>query len=181
MKTYYTIMLLGGMLAASMAVMADEDSWFRGGKKSGVASVADARYAKECGSCHMAYPPGLLPARSWQRIMGDLADHFGDNAELPREDVGAITGYLTKNAADRSRYRRSLKIAESLAGAEAPMRITQVPYIAGKHDEIPARLVAGNPKVRSLGNCVACHTRAEAGSFSEHEISIPGYGRWEDD
>jgi len=181
MKTYYRVMLLGGMLVASVAVLADEDTWSRRGKAHGVAPVADARYAKECGSCHFAYPPGLLPARSWQKLMGNLADHFGDNAELLPEDAAAITGYLVKNAADRSTYRRSARIADSLYAGETPIRITRTPYIAGKHDEIPVRLVTGNPKVRSLSNCTACHTRAEAGSFREGEISIPGYGRWEDD
>jgi len=181
MNTYYRMMLLGSMLATSMTVMADEDSWLRRGKSPGVAPVTNARYAKECGSCHFAYPPGLLPARSWQKLMGKLADHFGDNAELPQEDAVALTGYLMQNAADRSSYGRSLKIDDSLSPRQTPLRITQVPYIAGKHDEIPARLVTGNPKVRSLSNCTACHTRAETGSFSERDINIPGYGRWEDD
>ena len=26
-------------------------------------------YAQECGSCHMAFAPAMLPAPSWQRIM----------------------------------------------------------------------------------------------------------------
>lgn len=174
-------LLLGGMLALSSAVMADDESHSRRGKGADVAPVSDARYAKECGSCHFAYPPGLLPARSWQKLMGNLADHFGENAELPQEDVVAITDYLVKNAADRSNYRRSVKISGSLSPAQTPVRITQVPYIASKHDEIPARLIAGNPKVKSLSQCTACHAKAEAGSFSEREINIPGYGRREDD
>lgn len=174
-------LLLGGLLAMSNVVMADDGSYSRRGKGADVASVRDARYAKECGSCHFAYQPGLLPARSWQKLMGNLADHFGDNAELPQEDAAAITDYLVKNAADRSNYRRSVKIDNSLSARQTPVRITQVPYIVSKHDEIPARLVAGNPKVKSLSQCAACHTKAEAGSFSEREINIPGYGRWEDD
>lgn len=178
---YGTVLLLGGMLVLSNAVMADDDSYSRRGKGADVASVNDTRYAKECGSCHFAYQPGLLPARSWRKLMGNLADHFGDNAELPQEDAAAITDYLVKNAADRSNYRRSLKINASLSPGQTPARITEVPYIASKHDEIPARLITGNPKVRSLSQCTACHTRAEAGSFSERDISIPGYGRWEDD
>ena len=182
MRTGYTIgLMVGGMLALSGVVSADDDSYWGRGKGPDVAPVRDARYAKECGSCHMAYPPGLLPARSWQKLMGNLADHFGDNAELPAEDAAAITDYLAKNAADRSNYRRSVKIDDSLSARQTPLRITQVPYIAGKHREIPARLVTGNPKVRSLSQCAACHTKAEAGSFSERDINIPGYGRWEDD
>jgi hypothetical protein len=26
-------------------------------------------YAQECTACHIAYPPGMLPKQSWQRIM----------------------------------------------------------------------------------------------------------------
>ena len=181
MKNLYGMgWVLGGVLVLSGVATADDDSYSRRGKGADVAPVSDARYAKECGSCHFAYPSGLLPARSWQKLMGDLADHFGDNAELPSEDAAAITDYLVRNAADRSNYRRSVKIDDSLSARQTPVRITQVPYIASKHGEIPARLVTGNPKVRSLSNCVACHSRAEAGSFREGEINIPGYGRWDD-
>ena len=180
MKRHYVVVVaLGALLTAAGNALAEDESYGRGG--TGVAPVRDASYGKECGSCHYAYPPGLLPARSWRKLMGNLANHFGDNAELPQEDVAAITGYLVKNAADRSNYRRSVRIADSLSARETPLRITDVPYIADKHGEIPARLISGNPKVKSLSQCTACHTRAERGSFLEGEIRIPGYGRWEDD
>ena len=182
MKTGYAMgLMLGGMIVLSGVAAADDEPYWRRGKGADVAPVRDARYAKECGSCHFAYQPGLLPARSWQKLMGSLADHFGDNAELSQEDAAAITDYLVKNAADRSNYRRSVKIDDSLSARQTPLRITQVPYIAGKHREIPARLIAGNPKVKSLSQCAACHTQAETGSFREGDINIPGYGRWEDD
>ncbi len=42
-----------------------------------VAPVTDAATLKECGECHMAYHPGLLPTASRNRIMDGLADHFG--------------------------------------------------------------------------------------------------------
>ncbi len=172
--------VLAGWLVLAGAAMADDDG-NAGHRGADVAPVTDPRYAQECGSCHFAYQPGLLPARSWRKLMGSLSDHFGDNAELATEDVAAITDYLVKNAADRSNYRRSAKIANSMPDKAVPLRISQVPYIAGKHDEIPARYVAGNPKVKSLSNCAACHTRAQQGSYSEHEIDIPGVGSWEDD
>ena len=43
---------------------------------------ANATYRDECGSCHVAYPPGLLPAVSWQRLMSDLPRHYGTDASL---------------------------------------------------------------------------------------------------
>ena len=43
-------------------------------------------YVKECGSCHFPYQPAFLPARSWQKIMGSLKEHFGENAEVKLAD-----------------------------------------------------------------------------------------------
>ena len=169
------LVILAAATVAAPAAFAD--GWGRG---PDVAPVTNALYQRECASCHMAYPPGLLPARSWQRLMGSLADHFGDNAELPPEDQAAITTFLTANAADRAPEKRARKIAASLRSGDAPLRITDTPYIKSKHDELPIRLVTGNPKVKSLAQCNACHTRAERGSFSESQIDIPGHGRWED-
>ena len=40
------------------------------------------KYQQECAACHLAYPPGLLPAASWQRLMSNLPRHFGTDASL---------------------------------------------------------------------------------------------------
>ncbi len=146
-----------------------------------VAPVTDPSYRNECGSCHMAYPPGLLPGRSWNRLMDGLADHFGDNAELDAATAAKVRAYLTANAADKSNYRRSLAMMRSLPAAATPLRISETPYFQRKHDEVPARLVSGNPKVRSFANCQACHVSAPKGIFNEHDVKIPGHGRWDDD
>lgn len=150
------------------------------GRGAEVGAVPNERYQKECGACHLAYPPGLLPARSWRKLMGGLSDHFGDNAELDPADQKAIADYLTANAADRSEAKRSMKIVRSLRPDETPIRISEVPYIVNKHREIPARMIQGNPEVKSLGRCNACHAGADKGSFHEESVSIPGYGRFDD-
>jgi len=59
-----------------------------------------------------------------------------------------------------------------------PLRITEVPYIRRKHREIPDAQVRGNPRVKSLALCDACHTRASAGDLDDEGVVIPGYGRW---
>lgn len=171
---------------ASQVVLSREDHerdehgaklWSR---SADVAPVRNEQYVKECGECHFAYQPGLLPERSWRKIMNGLNDHFGDNAELPAATRDAITEYLAANSAEHGNYRRSEKILRSLSASVTPLRITETPYIRHKHDEVPNRLIKANDKVGSLSNCAACHTRAEQGSFSEREINIPGAGRWND-
>ena len=128
----------------------------------------------------MPYQPGLLPARSWAALMNGLEDHFGDNAELAPEDAGAIRRYLTENAADHVRQGRSAGVARSVPPGSAPLRISETSYFRHKHDEVPTRLVKDNPEVGSFSKCEACHRGAETGSFDEHRVRIPGYGRWDD-
>ena len=118
-------------------------------------------YRKNCVECHFAFQPGLLPKRSWEKMMQPvaLANHFGDNAELAENDRAEISSYLVHNAADNSDYKRSKKMMRSIRGDETPLRITEVRYFKIKHNEVPSRLVAGNPKVKSLANCAACHLK----------------------
>ena len=53
---------------------------------------------KECGECHMAFQPALLPTESWRRIMAGLAGHFGEDASLEPELAAEIEAYLVQNA-----------------------------------------------------------------------------------
>jgi len=132
-------------------------------------------YAEECGSCHMAYPAMLLPQQSWRKIMAGLEDHFGENAVLDATTRHEIEGYLVRESA-RLTYRKMFRNL----GDAAPLRITELPYFVHKHDEIPARFVAGNERVKSLSQCNACHRDAERGRFDEDDVVIPGVGRWDD-
>lgn len=141
---------------------------------------AAAVYKDECASCHMAYPSQLLPARSWVKILDSLDKHFGDNASLDPETIKTLKTYLQANSADSADSRRARRITRSLAADETPLRITELPYFRREHREIPARYITANPKVKSLSNCVACHAGAEQGRFNEHDVKIPGYGRWDD-
>lgn len=153
--------------------------WFKSSRLD-VAPVKNQLYQNECSSCHFAYQPGLLPARSWRKIMSGLDDHFGDNAELMPKDYTAILTYLNENAADLSDYKRSRRISNSLAKNEVPLRITETTYFKRKHRELPLSRITNNPEIGGMSNCIACHTQAEKGSFNEHEIKIPGLvGEWE--
>jgi len=160
-------------LTYTVSLLADNDE----SKGPGVVPVNNSLYAEECSACHFAYQPGLMPARSWQQIMANLEDHFGENAELEAEDQKALTDYLVKNAAEFSQHKRSVKIMRSLSRHKTPVRITEIPYIVRKHDELSPQMVKENP----LSYCDKCHTSANRGSYSERYINIPGYGSWDDD
>jgi len=142
--------------------------------KYGFANEANPAYLEECGGCHLAYPPGLLPAQSWTVMMSGLENHFEENAELPENIRREILNYLGKHAAQAGdRVLRGSK-------DEALTRITELPYFIRKHDEIPEQRVKNNPGVRSFSNCDSCHQNAVQGDFNEDRITIPGFGRWDD-
>lgn len=144
------------------------------------ARVADApgvadRYRAECGSCHLAYPPGLLPAASWQRLLDGLDAHFGQNAELDAPTRTLLAGWLSKHAAESGENKRGQKILRSLGG-EAPLRLSTTPYIVRKHRELSPAVLA-RPAVGSLANCTACHGEGAArGDFEEDRVRIPRGG-----
>ena len=174
-----SVIIISGVLTIPV-VFSDDDRHEYRQRSVGVAAVTSPIYKEECSSCHMAYPAGLLPARSWEKIMAGLESHFGDNAELEPDTFKTISNYLVTNSADDSVYRRSRKIMRSLSDSDTPIRISETPYIINKHDEIPNKLIKYNKKVNSLSNCSACHSKAEQGLFSEDGVNIPGYGRWDD-
>lgn len=171
------------LLTVSTSALSDGGFFSRlfGDSRPGVAPVENASYLVECGSCHFAYQPGLLPARSWTKLMDSLDDHFGENAELPQEDLETLKVYLVKNSAETSNHKRSQRILGSIEPSETPLRVSETRYFIKKHDELSRNMVQDNPKVVSFSNCSNCHTKAATGSFEEEEIVIPGFGRWEDD
>ena len=119
-------------------------------------------YAQECGSCHLAFSPGLLPAQSWRRLMADLPRHFGSDASLDAPTTQAIATWLVANAGTFKSVR------------EAPPqdRITRSAWFVREHREI-APATWQRASIKSPAQCAACHTQADAGSFREREVRIP--------
>jgi len=191
MKIIVTASAIVGLILSASLVIGDDDRYENKERKEGVfrqlfskkldvAPVKNELYREECGSCHFAYQPGLLPSRSWKKMMGDLENHFDENAELDKETQVALTKYLVENSADDANYKRSIRIMNSLSKNSTPLRITKTPYFIRKHDEIPRRLVQGNPKLGSFSKCAACHVNADKGSYEEDDVRIPGVGKWDD-
>ncbi|MGE5504594.1 MAG: diheme cytochrome c [Actinomycetota bacterium] len=121
-----------------------------------VAPVRDALTKKECGSCHMAFQPELLPASAWKAVMADLAKHYSDDASLPADKAAAIRDYLVANSGSE-RWAQ--------AGAGLP-RITEAGWFQRKHRKISERAFK-DPKVLTRSNCPACHVDAERGYYED--------------
>lgn len=114
----------------------------------------------ECSACHMAYPPGLLPARSWQAIVGNLADHFGEDASLDAETTRKVGEYLVANAAESTGQGRW--VLRGLADDQVPLRITDMQWWKRAHYEVrPSAFTS--PEVVSRSNCLACHRSGASG------------------
>ena len=122
-------------------------------------AAVDASWKRECGSCHVAYPPGLLPANGWRALMHDLDRHFGTDASVDSTTAATIAGFLETHA------------GRDIAGPPI-VRITETPRFVRKHDAI-APAVFRSPKVGGAANCTACHRDAANGRFGEHDVRIP--------
>jgi len=133
--------------------------------------VNNMTYKEECGGCHFAYQPELLPSASWMKILSDLDDHFGESIELDEDSKRVILDYLKSNGAEYSSAKRAVKIMRSL-GNQVPLRITDLPYIREKHHEISPNVLK-RESIGSLSNCIACHTTAEKGIYEDDHVKIP--------
>lgn len=135
-------------------------------------AASNLKWKNECSACHMAYPPALLPERSWRKMMTGLGTHFGQDASLDAATAKEITDFLANNSAERAGGKRAKKLTGSLGLSETPLRISEMAWFVREHDEI-APQVWKRPKIGGAANCNACHQGAEQGNFSEHQIRIP--------
>ncbi len=130
------------------------------------APVTDPVVKEECGSCHLAFAPSMLPARSWQRMMGQLDNHFGDNASVDPATAEKILNYLVANSGDVGGQRYSRKLLKGVAAEATPLRITELPKWVSEHRKVSDREWR-QKDVRTKANCVACHAAAEQGYYEQ--------------
>lgn len=123
---------------------------------------APPAYAAECGSCHLAFPPALLAAADWRRVMTGLDRHYGDNAALDADTARVIGDFLARHGGNADRY----------AHGGTPPRLTATAWFQRKHRKVPSHLWQ-DARVRSAANCSACHPGAETGRYGEHDIALP--------
>lgn len=179
-KQLLLALLLSLIAGISYADSDDDKGWWPFGKKARgyqATNTNQPEYSFECGACHMPYPAQLLPKAGWQRILGSLDDHFGEDATLTKTPVAEIEAYLLANAADSENAGKFSNLLRGLKTAD-PIRITELPYYKHKHDEIDSkRMVLNNPDVGSFSECNACHDKAKEGTFDEHTVKIPNFNK----
>lgn len=129
-------------------------------------------WREECGSCHIAYHPTLLPARSWTLLMKNQNDHFGEALGLDAATTATILAFLQKNSADTEMTEPAYKIKQSIPPDLTPLRVTETGYWIDKHREIPDATWRSQ-KVGSKANCAACHLDAEKGTFEDAAMHLP--------
>jgi len=159
-SAHYSIGTALPALLCAAAILAAAATAAPASERRGAAT--NPTYQTECAACHIAYPPQLLPASSWKRLMDGLDRHFGTDASLAAAAAGEIGSFLQANAAQGKRA----------AGGESTLRITETGWFKRKHDEVPARTWRQS-EIRSPANCSACHKQAEQGDFSERNVRIP--------
>jgi cytochrome b len=127
-------------------------------------------YARECGSCHLAYPPSLASAASWTTVMAGLTDHFGENAELDAASAAQLRSWLVAHASETAdtRVANLMRVADPAS----PQRITTTPGWRRVHGDVPESLFRA-PKVGAKGACAACHEDAATARFDPQAIAVP--------
>lgn len=128
------------------------------------AAPKHAAYAAECGACHVAYPPALLPARSWNALMTSLDRHFGVDASLSPDGARDIGAFLAANAAPERAVA---------AGSAVPTRITALPWFQREHLHVATRTGGDKP----FADCADCHRDAATGDFRERGLLVRHEGR----
>jgi cytochrome b len=132
------------------------------------AALKAQAWSKECGGCHLAYSPALLPFTSWQRTIDEQDRHFG-------EDLG-LTAAAGQRLLDHARKEAppswaAWKLAASAGPGKPPLEITATAFWRDAHASLPE--AAFKPPV-SAGRheCEACHRDAGSGIFHPRMIHM---------
>ena len=168
-KLIMTLSIITVMLNASAD--GDEDGifkrWFES-KNSGISSVKFEQYNELCGSCHFPYQAGLMPGISWEKMMNNLDDHFGQPVKMTDVEIRSMRRYLLNNSAGHVNDEISNQILKSLKYNPVPLRITKTLFFIDKHNQDHKKLNRKN-----MGQCDSCHQDARHGSYDKDKVNIP--------
>ena len=130
-------------------------------QRPGVSPVKFQPYTENCGSCHFPYQPGLLPTTSWEKVMSNIDNHFGETLNLSSAESRAMTQYLLNNSAGHFNDDISINTLLSLKYDPIVMRVTQTPYFIKTHSQLGEA-----DKMKDIGQCNSCHKQAAQGLYN---------------
>lgn len=159
MKDLITISLVTALTYLVMGIVSQTAN---AGSKNLIPSNIPPIYKQECGSCHLPYPPAMLPKDSWEGIMHGLQKHYGTDASLNQQEIEQISSWLNSHAGTYKRVKET----------PSDNRITKSDWFARKHRKINSKEFL-SPAIKSPSNCNACHKNAEQGNFDDDEVRIP--------
>lgn len=101
-------------------------------------------YIENCSACHVPIPAEVLPTTSWEQILKNPTDHYGQTlSPMNRINTRLIWNYLRVNS-------RLL-----LSGESTPQYVTNSRYFKALHPQVDL------PKPASNQTCISCHPGAE--------------------
>lgn len=139
---------------------------------AGTVTPVERAWRKECGACHFAFPPELMPERTWRHIFANLEHHYGQDAWLPQRTRDTLARYAITHSAEHVPTKAGFLLWHRAKPDTIPLRITASPYWKHLHGRIPAA-VFRRPEIGDRTNCGACHRLAVAGSFEGADIHVP--------
>jgi len=137
-------------------------------------AITNDAVSRECSDCHVLYRPEMLPASTWKEIMGDLPNHFGEDASLTEPLRTEIEAYHLANAANVSSHRRAMKFMEGVDLKNPPKTVTTTPRFIRKHEDLDPALFTSK-EIGSKARCDKCHFDAAKGDFGDDNVIVPGY------
>jgi cytochrome b len=133
------------------------------------ALTPDPLWQQECGTCHLAFHPSLLPERSWTAMLADQHDHFGEDLGLSDSTRTALAAYAAMHSAEHAESPVAWKINAQIGPGESPLRITETRYWRRRHRSLPDNLWTDTRR----SDCAACHRDAQGAGFTPGAIAIP--------
>ena len=100
--------------------------------------------------------------------MGDLQNHFGDDASLDEPEFTDISSFLNANASERYETQFKANLASENIGEIA---ISKYKFYQNAHENLPQSLFK-SPQIKSKANCNACHEDGELGFFGKSGIDF---------
>lgn len=124
----------------------------------------------ECSDCHNLFPPHLLPAASWIKLMDDQHKHYDEDLELEEDMLSTIKSYLINNSSDKSSREESFYFTKEIKNSKL-YTITKTNTWKNIHKDIKDEIFK-NDEIESRSNCVSCHNKFENGVLEDSKINL---------